>query len=161
MSTYRDAPRPEPLLLAFGNVLLAIDPTKGTLFWQLPLTEPAERMFRIGNRLMLIIGKRMLGVDVSTGEIATDVELEFSPTNGLVHESLLHLVGKSGAACIDADGRVLWMASQPAMTKTWSFDFSLQCTRGDGAELWKVDAGVLGQPAMCLGNQVAQPDHKG
>jgi hypothetical protein len=159
MSTYRETPAPEPLLLTIGQMLLAIEPGTGALCWQLRLPVSVRRMFRVEHRMFLVGEKRVLTVDVSTGKSVGGTELGFTPSTGLVHESRLFLAGASAAACLDLDCRILWEAVQPAMAETWSFDFALSCKGEDGSVLWSVDLTATGTPpGMCLGNLISQPD---
>jgi hypothetical protein len=159
MSTYRDTPPGDPLLLTIGEMLLAIDHRSGALLWQLRLPTATIRMFRVANRLLLVGTDRVLGVDVTVGKSIGGTQLPFTPSTGLCHDGRLFLAGRSGVACLDLECNLLWSAVQPALTKTWSFDFSLQCKSEDGTELWSVDTGVTGTaPGMCVGDAITQPD---
>lgn len=159
MSTYRETPAAEPLLLTIGQMLLAIEPGTGALRWQLRLPVSVRRMFRIEHRVFLVGDKRVLTVDTATGKSVGGTELDFTPSTGLVHESRLFLAGPSAVVCLDLDCRILWGALQPAMAETWSFDFALRCTGEDGNVLWSVDMTTTGTPpGMCLGNVISQPD---
>lgn len=159
MSTYRDPPPSEPLLLTIGQMLLAIDHASGELLWQLRLPTAVIRMFRAANRLLLVGSDRVFGVDIASAKSLGGSDLPFTPRTGLLHDGRLFLAGSSGVACLDLDCNLLWNAVRPAMTETWSFDFTLHCKREDGTELWDVDTGVTGTaPGMCLGEEISQPD---
>ncbi len=158
--TYRDTPPVEPLLLTLGLNLLALDPKKGELLWKLALPLTADRLFRDGNRLLLLTGKSVLVVDLTTGKPIGGVELPFTASTGLLHEGFLYLAG-GGAACIDPQGQLLWVTTQPAMTELWSFDFSVICKNSEDRELWRLGSSLSGQPGICLGDLIAQPDHQG
>jgi hypothetical protein len=159
MSTYRDAPPGEPLLLTIGQLLLAIERESGALHWQLRLPMTVTRMFRTANRLLLVGSDRVLGVDLETGRSLGGTKLPFTPRTGLLHEGRLFVAGSSGVACLDLECNLLWSAIQPAITETWSFDFSLRCRREDGTDLWNVDMGVSATPpGLCIGDEISQPD---
>lgn len=159
MTTYRETPPGEPLFVTIGESLLALDHETGALAWRLGLSLAPRRMFRTANRLLLVGRTRVEAVDLDAQKSIAAADLPFPPNTGLLHEGRLILAGAGGLACLDLDCRVVWSATQPAMTQTWSFDFGLRCVGEDGSELWKIDTGAGATPAvLCIGDQISQPD---
>ncbi|MFO0566645.1 MAG: PQQ-binding-like beta-propeller repeat protein [Polyangiaceae bacterium] len=155
--TYRTPPQSDSLYVAFAKQLLALEPKTGALRWTIALPSAASRIFRAGGRLFLVVEKTLLVVDAESGAQVASTELPFTATVGVVHDGHLYLSG-DGFGCVDPSGQLLWSATQPVNTSTWSFDFTLVCRDADENERWRVDAGPMSLTGLCIGEEVAQPN---
>ncbi len=98
----------------------------------------------------------------SAGAQLGEIALGFGVDTGFVSGALLYVAGRSGFACVNADGTLVWKALR-VMDAGWvTAKTALVCTDGNGVELWRTeDPGTTyvgdGQ-GLLLGDQVAQPD---
>ena len=116
--SYREAPR-EPVLVCMGRTLLAIDRELGSIHYTIEAAASIERIFRVGERALVVAGKAVLCVDVASGKLVGQVDLDFAPQNGLVCGDELVLAssaldgdGTSGVVCLASDGTVRWRVTR-------------------------------------------------
>lgn len=116
--SYREAPR-EPVLVCMGRTLLAIDHELGSIHYTIEAAGSIERLFRVGERALVVAGKAVLCVDVASGKLVGQVDLDFAPQNGLVCGDDLVLASSSvgGSAtsavvCLASDGTVRWRVTR-------------------------------------------------
>jgi hypothetical protein len=116
--SYREAPR-EPVLVCMGRTLLAIDRDLGSIHYTIEAAASIERIFRVGERVLAVAGRAVLCVDVASGKLVGQVDLDFVPQNGLVCGDDLVLASSalgggatSAVVCLASDGTVRWRVTR-------------------------------------------------
>ena len=110
--------------------------------------------------LYVAFAKQLLALEPKTGALRWTIASMLWNASALalvVHDGHLYLSG-DGFGCVDPSGQLLWSATQPVNTSTWSFDFTLVCRDADENERWRGDAGPMSLTGLCIGEEVAQPN---
>lgn len=166
--TYRAAPN-EPLILSMGQGLLALEPGTGRVLWSQSLEAPITRLFRVGDRLLVLAATKVTCLDPASGAVIGVVDVDFFPEEGVVCGTDLVLVhGKSimsnrpSVICLTSEGTIRWKAMCSLKSKGFlEGEVLFQSFAADGSAVSEARYGLLGEaPGIIHGDTVIQPDRR-
>lgn len=164
--SYRDAPQ-ELVITSMGSALVAFDLQDGTIVWSYRARVTITRLYRVGDRVMVICGTEVHCVDRETGRPIGRLELDFRPECGCVVGSDLvlangQLVG--GQPCVvrlTSEGTLRWRATKDSRSMSFlESDTIVRSFGPDGSQRSEIVLeGVVGARAgLLVGDTVVQPD---
>ncbi|MCA9608768.1 MAG: hypothetical protein KC619_24360 [Myxococcales bacterium] len=166
--TYRDAPI-EPLILSMGQGLLALEPATGRVLWSLSLEAAVTRLFRVGERLLVLTATKVTCIDPENGVVIGVVDVEFFPEAGVVCGTDLVLVhgksimsGRPSVVCLTADGAIRWKAFCTMESKgLLDGETVFRSVTADGTAVSEARYGIVGEsPGIVYQGAVIQPDRR-
>jgi hypothetical protein len=157
-------PRAEPVVVCMGRALVAFDHGSGQVVWHFVAEAAIQRLFRVGNRVLLASGEKVVCIELADGRHVGTVEIGFVPDAGLVCGTDLVLAdGTSSGAetprvvCVSSDGAIRWRAT--TATEGRGAENVLRTFGADGQKRSEVRYARSGYRAGILfANVVAQPD---
>ncbi len=166
--TYRAAPI-EPLILSLGQGLLALEPATGRVLWSLSVEAAITRLFRVGERLLVLAASKVTCIDPATGAVIGVVDVDFFPEAGVVCGTDLVLVhgkmvmgNRPSVVCLTADGAIRWKAHSTLESKGLLDGETLfRSFAADGTVVSEARYGLLGEaPGIVYRDAVIQPDRR-
>jgi hypothetical protein len=147
-----------------GRALVAFDHGGGAVLWHFVAEAAIQRLFRVGNRVLVASGESVVCLELATGRHVGTVGIGFVPDAGLVCGTDLILAdGTSSGAetprvvCVTSDGMIRWRAT--TATETRGAENVLRTYGGDGTKRSEIRYARSGYRAGILyANVVAQPD---